>query len=443
MRGQFRMHAQPAPTVFGLTSFAPYREDIRMAVQDIPRATPPIRIVTFTTLYPNAAQPAHGVFVENRLRHLVASGRVTSRVLAPVPWFPRALAGYSSTYSRYAAVPFAEQRYDLPIIHPRFPAVPKFGMTVAPALLFARSLWALRCLRAESGDFDLIDAHYFYPDGVAAVMLGKAVRKPVVITARGSDVNLISRYQLPRSMIRYAAGKAAGIITVSQALKNSLVALGVPMSKVDVLRNGVDLEMFRPVDRSLARARLEIHGLTLLSVGNLVELKGHDLVIGALPFLPNYSLIIVGEGPERFTLQRLAVRLGVSSRVRFLGRIPHEQLADVYSAADALVLASSREGWPNVLLEAMACGTPVIASNIGGIPELLKSPAAGEMAPERSSRGFATTITKLFHSLPDRAATRRYAENFSWDETTEGQIKLFSQILAQQPDRLVSSGETR
>jgi glycosyltransferase involved in cell wall biosynthesis len=316
-------------------------------------------------------------------------------------------------------------------------------MTVAPALLFARSLWALRCLRAESGDFDLIDAHYFYPDGVAAVMLGKAMRKPVVITARGSDINLIPRYQLPRSMIRYAAGNAAGIIAVSQGLKDSLVALGVPASKVYVLRNGVDLEMFRPVERSLARHRLEIHGPTLASVGNLVELKGHDLVIGALPFLPQHSLLVVGEGPERSALQRLAVHLGVSSRVRFLGRIPHEQLADVYSAADALVLASSREGWPNVLLEAMACGTPVIASNIGGIPELVKSPVAGELALERTSRGFATTISKLFNSPPDRAATRRYAENFSWDETTEGQIKLFSEILARQADRLVSLGETR
>src|SRR5260370_997123 len=120
----------------GLTSFPPYREDIQMVVPGIPRATPPIqpiRIVTFTTLYPSVAQQAHGIFVENRLRHLVASGRVMSRVIAPVPWFPRALAGYSSAYSRHAAVPFAEQRYDLPIIHPRFPTVPKVGMTVAPA----------------------------------------------------------------------------------------------------------------------------------------------------------------------------------------------------------------------------------------------------------------------------------------------------------------------
>jgi teichuronic acid biosynthesis glycosyltransferase TuaC len=182
----------------------PHRVDNQMLDPDVSGTiapTRPIRIITFTTLYPNAARPGHGIFVENRLRHLVASGRVMSRVLAPVPWFPRALTRFSGAYAGYAAVPFAEQRQGLSIIHPRFPTVPKIGMTAAPTLLFARSLWALRSLRAESGDFDLIDAHYFYPDGVAAVMLGKAMCKPVVITARGTDINLIPRYRLPRSMI--------------------------------------------------------------------------------------------------------------------------------------------------------------------------------------------------------------------------------------------------
>ena len=413
----------------GLTSFARYREDIQMVVPDIPSATPPIRIVTFTTLYPSAAQPAHGIFVENRLRHLVASGRVMSRVVAPVPWFPKALAGYSSAYSRYAAVPFAEQRYDLPIIHPRFPAVPKVGMTVAPALLFARSLWALRCLRAQSGDFDLIDAHYFYPDGVAAVMLGKAMRKPVVITARGTDVNLIPRYRLPRSMIRYAASRAAGIIAVSQALKDGLIGLGIPGPKVRVLRNGVDLELFHPVDRSAARAQLGLSGPTLLSVGHLIERKGHDLVIGALPALPQFSLLIVGEGPERSALEALAVSLGVADRVRFLGTFAQDRLMEVYSAADTLVLASSREGWPNVLLEAMACGTPVVASNVWGNPEAVAGPEAGELMPERTLVGVATAVEKLFQRGIDRTATRHYAEKFSWEETTTGQIQLFWEIL--------------
>jgi len=424
----------------------PDREDIKMRSRDIAGTTAParrIRVVTFTTLYPNVAQPAHGIFVENRLRHLVASGCVTSRVVAPVPWFPKALTRLSTAYARYADVPLAEQRHDLSVIHPRFPTVPKFGMTIAPALLFARSLWALRRLRAESGDFDLIDAHYFYPDGVAAVMLGKVMRKPVVITARGTDINLIPQYHLPRSMIRYAAREAAGIITVSQALKDGLLALGISRRDVRVLRNGVDLDTFRPLCRSDARTWLGLNGRTLLSVGHLIERKGHDLVIAALPALPRHFLLIVGEGPERSALERLATKLGVVDRVRFLGRIDHEGLAKVYSAADALVLASSREGWPNVLLEAMACGTPVVASNIWGNPEVVAQPEAGELMSERTASGVVAAVEKVFQTPRDRAATRRYAERFSWDETTEGQIELFSEVLARKSESLVSLDEKR
>jgi teichuronic acid biosynthesis glycosyltransferase TuaC len=392
-----------------------------------------IRIVTFTTLFPNAAQPTHGIFIENRLRHLLGSGRVTSRVIAPVPWFPAALRRLFPNYALYARIPETERRFDLTVLHPRFLTLPKLGMTVAPGLLFLRALPALHRLVAQSGDFDLIDAHYFYPDGVAAVLLGVAFRKPVVITARGTDINLIPRFAVPRALIRFAARKAAGIVAVSQALKEALVTLGVPERRVCVLRNGVDLEMFKPVDRTAARARLGIGSPTLLSVGHLIERKGHDLVIGALPSLSQFALLIVGEGPERAALERRATELGVAARVRFLGHIAHDQLAPVYSAADALVLASSREGWPNVLLEAMACGTPVVASNIWGNPEVVARPEAGELMAERTASGVAAAVQRLFRSLPDRGATRRYAEGFSWDQTTAGQIRLFSEVLAKSP----------
>jgi teichuronic acid biosynthesis glycosyltransferase TuaC len=390
---------------------------------------PPIRLVTFTTLYPNAAQPTNGVFVENRLRHLLADGRVTSRVVAPTPWFPRALASHVAAYAAFARVPPAERRFDIPILHPRFPVVPKLGMSVAPLLLYARSLPVLRRLQAEA-DFDLIDAHYFYPDGVAAILLGKALRKPVVITARGTDINLIPRHWLPRRQIRYAARHAAGIVAVSQALKDALVALGVAPSSVRVLRNGVDLEMFRPLDRLALRAELRLDGPTLLSVGNLIDFKGNDLVIAALAALPHHNLLIAGEGPERATLERLAAQIGVAERVRFLGRIAHDRLAALYSAADALVLASSREGWPNVLLEAMACGTPVVAAKVGGIPEVVRAPEAGLLLAERSVDAIGAAVARLFANLPDRARTRRYAEGYGWGETTEGQIALFTEILA-------------
>jgi teichuronic acid biosynthesis glycosyltransferase TuaC len=386
------------------------------------------RILTFTTLFPNSAAPSHGVFVENRLRHLVASGRVTARVVAPVPWFPSS-APIFGRYAGFAKAPRHEERFGIAIEHPRYPVLPKFGMSVAPWLLFLAALPVLRRLQAEQ-DFDLIDAHYFYPDGVAAALLGRALGKPVTITARGTDINLIPRHALPRKMIRWAGAKAAGMIAVSEALRREMIAQGLAAHRIRTLRNGVDLAMFAPTARAETRARLGLTGQTLLSVGHLIERKGHDRVIAALANLPGCALLIAGEGPERASLEALATSHGVADRVRFLGSVPHHALAGIYSAADALVLASSREGWPNVLLEAMACGTPVVASNVWGAPELVCDPAAGVLMRALSADGVVAGVNALFAALPSRDTTRRFAERYSWDETTAGQIQVFEDILS-------------
>jgi glycosyltransferase involved in cell wall biosynthesis len=389
-----------------------------------------IRLLTFTTLYPNPVRPSHGIFVENRLEQLVRSGAATTRVVAPIPTFPlidRVWPPFRAT----RAVPARETRRGIDVLHPRYLLLPKVSMSAAPLSLYAAARPLLERIRAEGYDFDVIDAHYFYPDGVAAAMLGRALGRPVVITGRGTDLNLIPDYALPRRMIRWAAREAAGLVTVCTALKETLVALGVPAEKVRVLRNGVDLARFRPVERPASRARLGLEGPTLLSVGHLIPRKGHDLVIESLAHLPpEVGLLIAGDGPEEEALRALATAKGVAGRVRFLGRLAHGALRDVYEAADILVLASSREGWANVLLEAMACGTPVVASNVWGTPEVVASESAGLLMRERSGQGVAEAVTALLARPPARAATRAYAEGFSWEATTNGQIELFRQVLA-------------
>jgi glycosyltransferase involved in cell wall biosynthesis len=283
----------------------------------------------------------------------------------------------------------------------------------------------------EGYEFELIFAHFFYPDGVAAVMLGRSLNKPVVITARGSDLNLTPQHRLPRLMIQWAARHAAGMITVSAALKGVLTDLGVPTERVAVLRNGVDLKLFQPIARAELRAGLGLEGRTLLSVGNLIPLKGHDLAIRALPLLPDMALLIAGHGPEEGNLKALAAQAGVAHRVRFLGTLSQPQLRDYYGAADALVLASSREGWANVLLESMACGTPVIATSVGGTPEVVAAPEAGVLMADRTPDALVRAVRRLFAHYPDHAATRRYAERFSWDEITGGQLSLFERVIGE------------
>jgi teichuronic acid biosynthesis glycosyltransferase TuaC len=390
-----------------------------------------MRILTFTTLFPNAEQPDHGIFVENRLRHLLASQHLAGRVVAPIPWFPGSGKG-AGRYSRFARAPRSEIRHGIPIAHPRFISLPKVGMHLAPFLLYWGARRAVRRLLAEGFAFDVIDAHYFYPDGVAATLLGREFGKPVVITARGTDVNLIAEYRLPRRMMLWAARHAGGVVTVCAALKTRLVELGADAASIRVLRNGVDLDRFRPCERAGARQAYGIDGAApvLLSVGHLIRRKGHELVIEALARLPEARLLIAGEGPERHALERHARRLGVAGRVRFLGRVAHEALAELYSAADVLVLASSREGWANVLLEAMACGTPVVASNVWGTPEVVADADAGCLVDERTGAAFAAAIAHLLASPPARAATRRYAEGFGWEATSEGQLACFRDVVA-------------
>ncbi len=373
--------------------------------------------------------PYHGIFVENRLRRLVASGEVAAMALAPVPWFPLKHRVFGR-YAAFARVPPEEHRHGLAVLHPHYPLLPKVGMSSAPFLMYAALRISLAEILKARFRFDLIDAHYFYPDGVAAALLGRSLGRPVVITARGTDVNLIPEYPLPRRLVRWAAAQAAGVVAVSEALRERLIELGVPGSRVEVLRNGVDLELFAPQDRAVARRELGLDagGRLVLSVGWLIPRKGHDLAIRAAAAMPEVTLMIVGDGPQGAALKRLAAELGSSERVRFLGSLPQERLARVYSAADVLLLASSREGLPNVVLEALACGTPVVATAVWGTPEVV-APEAGRLVRERTPEAIAGALRALLTDPPARAAVRSCAERFAWGPTTAGQIRLFRSIL--------------
>lgn len=390
----------------------------------------PLRVLTFGTLFPDASRPQHGIFVEQRLRQLLRVGDIEARVVAPVPWFPLTHPAFGE-WAAYARVAQAEDRDGIRVEHPRFPVIPAVGMNVAPWLLARSVLPALRRMQADGFDFDVIDAQYFYPDGVAAVQLGRRLDRPVTVTARGSDLNVIARYALPRRMIRAAAQQAAACITVCDALKSQLIGMGIESDRVHTLRNGVDLMAFKPPeDRAALREQLGVTGITLLSVGNLVPLKGHALVLEALRDIAGVSLVIAGAGPEEANLRRLVADSGLAGRVRFLGRVPQSELRAWYGAADALVLASESEGLANVLLESMACGTPVIATAVGGTPEVVCAASAGMLARERTVAGMRESINALLATLPDRHATRRHAEQFSWEATARGLREVLAQAAA-------------
>jgi teichuronic acid biosynthesis glycosyltransferase TuaC len=394
-----------------------------------------IRLLVFTRLYPHGVDPMLGVFVENQLKRLLQFGEVSARVVAPVPRVPGWMAP-SGYHRKLMGVSYRDVRSGVTVDHPRFLELPgsRLGTLAAPLAMYRAGRIHIDGLLRQGFAFDLISAHLCYPDGVAGVLLGRRYGKPVIITAHGPDLNETARSVIPRRVILWAVRRAVMLITPSQGLKDRAVEIGIDGRHVEVLRNGVDLELFRPGDRAAARARLGLSGLVLLSVGRLVPLKGHHLVIEAMAALPEASFVLVGDGPERRRLLSQSERLGVASRVRFLGKLPHESLPDVYAAADVLVHPSSHEGLGNAPQEAMACGTPVVATDIPGLREVVSSRAAGVLMKERTAGALVAAVRRLLADPPDRTATRAHAvEHFPWDPTIRARLRHFQRAVSKPP----------
>jgi teichuronic acid biosynthesis glycosyltransferase TuaC len=389
----------------------------------------PVRLLTMTTLFPNGGQPRHGIFVANRLRRLCDTGRVEATVVAAVPWFP-------CVYRDRAGIPETESIAGFNVRHPRYLNIPGVGMRIQPDTLARALLDELRH-GMSSTQFDAVDAHYFYPDGVAAVRVADALGLPLVISARGSDMNLIGDIPFARQRMLQAAKSAQALIAVSAALAQKMTALGMPADRMHVLRNGVDTEQFALFPRSEARAKLGLRedGRLVLAVGNLVPEKGFDLVVHAVSALPDLRLLIVGEGPLRNNLRSLANSVA-PGRVEFRGNMAQVELRYVYAAADVLALASLREGWPNVVLEAIACGTPVVAAAVGGVPEILRHDSPARLVVERSPEAWSNALRTMLDAALVPQRVRLYALQFGWDEIVAQQCALYENVVSTYSARL-------
>jgi glycosyltransferase involved in cell wall biosynthesis len=275
---------------------------------------------------------------------------------------------------------------------------------------------ALLALR-ERFDFQVIDAEFFWPDGVAALHLSRALDLPFSIKARGSDIHHWGQQPGIREQMLEAAEAAGGLLAVSAALKRSMAELGMPEGKILVHRTGIDAARFKPGDKAAAKASLGIAGPLIVTVGALIPLKGQRLSIEALRSIEDATLLLVGDGPDRGALERFAAALGLERRVRFLGNRPHEELPLLLAAADAMVLPSEREGLANVWVEALACGTPIVIPDVGGAREVLDRPEAGRLA-DRSPEAIAQAARSILADPPAPEAVRAAAARFSWERNS-------------------------
>ncbi len=372
------------------------------------------------------------MFVENRLRHLLADTGIEAQVIAPVPWFPFSHKAFGR-YGEFGRVAGQEVRHDVQVHHPRFLVIPKIGMALTPYFLARAAARQLKKLQRDGFDPDLIDAHYLYPDGVAAAMLGQWFNKPVVMTARGSDVTEVGRIPKFRKKILQATHEASHVITVSNSLLEELRDMGV-QAPMTTLRNGVDTERFH-VSNGATDMPKGVYDFHMIFAGWLIPRKRPDLVLQAASLLPGARVTMVGEGPERASLEALAQSLGIRDRVSFLGQQQPEKMPELLGAADVLMLPSEREGWANVLLEAMACGTPVVSNAVAGALDLVTVPEAGRLVHGQTAAAYAEAITELVTNHPGRAAVRLYAQQFGWHEISMGQKAIFETAVKEYPER--------
>lgn len=371
-----------------------------------------LKVLTLSTLFPNGAEPVLGPFVERQTLGLAAFPDVEVQVISPVglpPW-PLSRHGH---YRDRARLPVSERWRGLIVHRPRHPVVPGIGGRWT-ARLMARSLLSRLKALHQQFPFDVIDAEFFWPDGPAAVALGRALGVPVSIKARGADIRYWGAKRGIGRQIVAAAHAADGLLAVSEGLRGAMIALGMPREKIQVHYTGVDLECFRPVDRAAAKARLGLSGPVIATVGALIPRKNQRLALSALEQLPGATLLIVGEGPDRNMLEAHARGRGLAERVGFLGSRPHTELPAIIAAADVMLLPSLSEGLANAWVEALACGTPVVAGNIDGAREAIDRPAAGRLVP-LDADALASAVRAVLDNPPNQAAVRAAAERFSWD----------------------------
>jgi glycosyltransferase involved in cell wall biosynthesis len=370
-----------------------------------------LRILALTCCYPDAERAGRGHFVEQQLRGLAARPGVEVEVVAPVglPPFPLSLRARHRFDRR---LPPEEIRHDLRVHRPRFAALPRpFGVRsdrIARALL--PTLKAIR----RRFPFDLIHAEFFWPDGPVAMRLSRRLDVPYSIKARGADFEVPTRRLSTRGLVLEAAANAAGLLAVSAATRQAMVAAGLPEEEIAVHHTGIDTSRFRPRDRAAAKAALRVEGALLLSVGNLIPRKRQRLALEALRHVEEATLILVGAGPERRALEQAARTLGVEPRVRMAGSVPHALLPAFFTAADVTVHTAEAEGLANVWVESLACGTPVVATDAGGAREVIVRREAGRVvAADPAAIGAA--VRELLLSPPTQAAVAATAAGFSWD----------------------------
>lgn len=396
----------------------------------------PLRVLVVSSVFPSATHPTYGIFVKERVRAVASLPEVELRVVAPTPFVPP----LGSLRKRYVwwEFPAEEVMGGLRILRPRYPMLPKIGGYVSSELMYPTLVRAVDRIRREF-EFDLIDAHFAYPSGVVAERLGRRYGVPVVVTGRGEDMLRFPSLPVIGRKVSSMLERGVHCIALSGEIEQAFLCNGADSRRVSRIPNGIDTAAFCLIPREEARRHLGLPCRPIvLSVGNLQERKGFHLLVDALVEIrqrfPDVLLILIGDDAPYGASHREAIldRIqngGLVDHVRLVGRRPHGELKYWYSAADVFALLSSREGSPNVLLEALACGTPAVATAVGGIPEEISDSDLGILLPERSASAAAVALSDALGRTWDRHGIYTRMQHRSWSHVAAQVLEVFEQAV--------------
>jgi glycosyltransferase involved in cell wall biosynthesis len=389
------------------------------------------KILLITNLYPNAQEPNRGVFVAQLVRELRRYAELT--VVSPLPYFP----GWGplrrlTRWHPFSQVPFQETRDGIPVYYPKYVMTPRLFGGLQSVYMAVRLYPLIRALHRKNR-YDLFHAEWMFPDGVAAAWIADRLGVPTVLAALGCDINRDTKQPLLRYQIRWALQKAGSVVAVSHPLAEAMESLRVAGLRIRTIVNGVDTERFRPRDRLESRRRLGLDpdAKIVLFVGEMVEVKGIPTLLRAAAALrdrPGWRVMLVGEGGERAAYEAESERLGVSDRVSFLGARKHEEIPLWMSAADLLCLPSLREGTPNVVLEALASGLPVVATRVGELLYLV-SEANGRLVPVGDADALAAALRAVLEKRWDPAAVRKTVQDRTWSSVAGEYWDEFRRVM--------------
>lgn len=390
-----------------------------------------LRIVTVTTFFPNSADPHRTVFVANLVRAM--RRHVPVFVVAPVP-----LAPPFGQWRVQAGIPRVETIGGIEVAHPRFVVVPKLGWL--NGLTFALGVVThLARLKREMGAF-VVHGHCAYPDGVGVALAAKLLGLPFVVTTHGSDINVYAEQTTLRWQIRWALRRADGVVAVSRALLGKVQRLLAPATPRVVFAPcaGFDPALFVPRSKAEARANLGLapDARVVLFVGHLVAIKGVDVLVNAWARLlaqsnggQNCQLVLIGHGDNRKALESRVAQAGLSERVSFVGAVAQAEVSQWMAAADLLCLPSRNEGTPNVVVEALASGLPVVASRVGGIPELVVDGENGMLVPPEDPGALADALARALGREWVRDKVCASVAHLTWSAIAVKNIELMQQVM--------------